>query len=126
MDRNIELAILKSEDFLETGKDDLKSNHISATVNRCYYAYFWLAKTLLFKEDIFVKTHNGVKSKFSELYIKTGIIPEIYGKHLAKLMDYRQEADYDLESSFSEEEVQQMTAWTEDFLAFVKENIEKL
>ena len=126
MDRNIELAILKSEDFLETGKDDLKSNHISATVNRCYYAYFWLAKTLLFKKDIFVKTHNGVKSKFSELYIKTGIIPEIYGKHLAKLMDYRQEADYDLESSFSEEEVQQMTAWTEDFLAFVKENIEKL
>jgi uncharacterized protein (UPF0332 family) len=126
MDKNIELAILRSEDFLETGKDDLKSNHISATVNCCYYSYFWLAKTLLFKKDIFVKTHNGVKSKFSELYIKTGIIPEIYGKHLAKLMDYRQEADYDLESSFSEEEVQEMIAWTEEFLAFVKENIEKL
>jgi uncharacterized protein (UPF0332 family) len=125
MDRNIELAILKSEDFLETGKDDLKANHISATVNRCYYAYFWLAKTLLFKKDIFVKTHNGVKSKFSELYIKTEIIPEIYGKHLAKLMDYRQEADYDLESNFSEEEVQEMIAWTEEFLAFVKDNIEK-
>lgn len=126
MDRNIELAILKSEDFLETGKDDLKANHISATVNRCYYAYFWLAKTLLFKKDIFVKTHNGVKSKFSELYIKTEIIPEIYGKYLAKLMDYRQEADYDLESSFSEEEVQEMINWTEEFLAFVKENIDKL
>jgi uncharacterized protein (UPF0332 family) len=126
MDRNIELAILKSEDFLETGKDDLKANHISATVNRCYYAYFWLAKTLLFKKDIFVKTHNGVKSKFSELYIKTEIIPEIYGKHLAKLMDYRQEADYDLESNFSEEEVQEMIAWTEEFLAFVKKNIDKL
>jgi uncharacterized protein (UPF0332 family) len=126
MDRNIELAVLKSEDFLETGKDDLKANHISATVNRCYYAYFWLAKTLLFKKDIFVKTHNGVKSKFSELYIKTEIIPEIYGKYLAKLMDYRQEADYDLESSFSEEEVQEMINWTEEFLAFVKENIDKL
>ena len=74
MDRNIELAILKSEDFLETGKDDLKANHILATVNRCYYAYFWLAKALLFKKDIFVKTHNGVKSKFSELYIKTAKI----------------------------------------------------
>ena len=31
-------------------------------------------------------------------------------------MDYRQEADYDLESSFSEEEVQEMINWTEDFL----------
>lgn len=126
MDRNIELAILKSEDFLETGKDDLKSDHILAAVNRCYYAYFWLARTLLFKKDIFVKTHNGVKSKFSELYIKTDIIPEIYGKRLAKLMDYRQEADYDLESGFTEEEVQEMINWTEEFLAFVKENIEKL
>jgi uncharacterized protein (UPF0332 family) len=126
MDSNIELAILKSEDFLETGKDDLKANHILATVNRCYYAYFWLAKTLLFKKDIFVKTHNGVKSKFSELYIKTDIIPEIYGKNLAKLMDYRQVADYDLESNFTKEEVQEMINWTEEFLAFVKENIENL
>ena len=126
MDRNIELAILKSEDFLETSKDDLKADHILAAVNRRYYAYFWLAKTLLFKKDIFVKTHNGVKSKFSELYIKTDIIPEIYGKRLAKLMDYRQEADYDLESSFSEEEVQEMINWTEEFLNFVKENIDKL
>jgi uncharacterized protein (UPF0332 family) len=126
MDKNIELAILKSEDFLETGKDDLKPNHILATVNRCYYAYFWLARALLFKKDIFVKTHNGVKSKFSELYIKTDIIPEIYGKHLSKLMDYRQVADYDLESHFTKEEVQEMIIWTEDFLAFIKENIENL
>lgn len=29
MDRNIELAILKSEDLLETGKDDLKANHLA-------------------------------------------------------------------------------------------------
>ena len=125
MDRNIELAILKSEDFLETGKDDLKANHILATVNRCYYAYFWLAKALLFKKDIFVKTHNGVKSKFSELYIKTGIIPEIYGKNLAKLMDYRQEADYDLESDFTKDQVQEMIDWTQEFLDYIKQNIEK-
>ena len=126
MDRNIELAILKSEDFLETGKDDLKANHILATVNRCYYAYFWLAKALLFKKDIFVKTHNGVKSKFSELYIKTDIIPEIYGKNLAKLMDYRQEADYDLESDFTKEQVQEMINWTQEFLDYIKQNIEKI
>lgn len=126
MDRNIELAILKSEDFLETGKDDLKANHILATVNRCYYAYFWLAKALLFKKDIFVKTHNGVKSKFSELYIKTAIVPEIYGKRLAKLMDYRQEADYDLESDFTKEQIQEMINWTEEFLDYIKQNIEQL
>jgi uncharacterized protein len=81
---------------------------------------------LLFKKDIFVKSHNGVKTKFSELFIKTGIVPEKYGKNLSELMNDRQDADYDLESSFSEEEVQEMINWTEEFLDFVKENIDKL
>ena len=38
----------------------------------------------------------------------------------------RQNADYDLISSFTEEEIQEMIVWTEEFLTFVKENIEKL
>jgi uncharacterized protein (UPF0332 family) len=126
MDNNIELAIARSEDLIETAKDDFKLKHFLASVNRCYYAYFWLARTLLFKKDIFVKSHNGVKTKFSELFIKTGIVPEKYGKNLSELMNDRQDADYDLESSFSEEEVQEMINWTEEFLNFVKENIDKL
>jgi uncharacterized protein len=126
MDSNTELAIARSEDLIETAKDDFKLGHFLASVNRCYYAYFWLARTLLFKKNIFVKSHNGVKTKFSELFIKTKIVPEKYGKNLSELMNDRQDADYDLESSFTKEEVQEMINWTEEFLAFVKENIENL
>lgn len=126
MDKNIELAILRSEDLVETAKDNVKIDRLLVSVTSCYYACFWLAKALISKKEIFVKTHKGVKSKFSELYIKTGIIPEIYGKTLSKLMDYRQDADYDLEPDFKVEEVQEMITWTEDFLSFVKENIDKL
>ena len=126
MEVNLQNAILKADDFLETAKDNVKLDHLLAAVNRCYYSYFWLARGLLFEKNIFVKTHSGVKSKFSELYIKTQLIPDKYGYYLSQLMTKRQTADYDLISSFSEEEVQEMINWTEEFLSFVKENIEKL
>lgn len=126
MDKNIELEILRSEDLLDTAKDNVKINRPLVSVSSCYYACFWLARALISKQDVFVKTHTGVKSKFSELYIKTGLIPEIHGKTLSKLMDYRQDANYDLEPNFTEEKVQEMIVWTEEFLNFVKENIEKL
>lgn len=126
MDNKIGLAIERSEDLIQTAKDDFKLGHLLASVNRCYYAYFWLARTLLFKRDIFIKTHNGVKTKFSELFIKTGIIPEKYGKNLSELMSDRQDADYDLESKFTNEQVQEMIDWTEDFLEYIKQNIERL
>ncbi|MCU0469448.1 MAG: HEPN domain-containing protein [Arcicella sp.] len=125
MDSKIKLAIERSEDLIETAKDDFKLGHLLASVNRCYYAYFWLARTLLFKRDIFVKSHNGVKTKFSELFIKTGVVPEKYGRNPSELMNDRQDADYDLESDFTKEEVQEMIDWTEEFLGFVKDNIEK-
>ena len=126
MDDNIDLAIERSEDLIQTAKDDFKLGHFLASVNRCYYAYFWLARTLLFKKEIFVKSHNGVKTKFSELFIKTGIVPEKYGKNLSELMNDRQDADYDLEANFTKEEVQEMIDWTQEFLDYIKQNIEKL
>ena len=54
------------------------------------------------------------------------MIPDKYGYYLSQLMTKRQTADYDIVSNFSEEEVQEMIVWTEEFLTFVKENIEKL
>jgi hypothetical protein len=35
-------------------------------------------------------------------------------------------ADYEAINDSTKEEVKEMITWTEDFLAFVKENIEKL
>ena len=126
MESNLQNAILKADDFLETAKDNLKYNHLLAAVNRCYYSYFWVARGLLFEKNIFVKSHSGIKSKFSELFIKTQLIPDKYGYYLSQLMTKRQNADYDLVSSFTIEEVQEMIIWTEEFLDFVKENINKL
>lgn len=41
-------------------------------------------------------------------------------------MTKRQNADYDLGSDFTKEEVQEMIDWTQEFLGYIKQNIEKL
>jgi len=123
---DLEEGFLKAYDTLESAKVLLETGFESGAVNRIYYAYFWAVRGLLSQKDIFVKSHTGTQTKFAETYIKTGIIPEKYGKYLGRLEDKRTLADYEAINDFTKEEVKEMITWTEDFLAFVKENIEKL
>ena len=123
---DLEEGFLKAYDTLESAKVLLETGFESGAVNRIYYAYFWAVRGLLSQKDIFVKSHTGTQTKLAEIYIKTGIIPEKYGKYLGRLEDKRTLADYEAINDFTKEEVQEMINWTEDFLTFVKENIEKL
>ena len=80
---------------------------------------------MLLEKDIFVKSHSGTQTKFAEHFIKTGIIPEKYGKYLGRLEDKRVLADYEVDIDFSKEDVQEMIEWTQEFLDYIKKNIDK-
>jgi uncharacterized protein (UPF0332 family) len=123
---DLEEDFLKVYDTLESAKYLLKGGFVEGAVNRIYYAYFYAAKSLLSHKDIYVKSHTGTQSKFAETFIKTGLIPEKYGKYLGKLEDKRQLADYESTNDFTKEDVQEMITWTEDFLEYIKQNIERL
>jgi uncharacterized protein (UPF0332 family) len=123
---DLEEDFLKSYDILESAKVLLETGFEDGAVNRIYYAYFWAVKGLLSQKDIFVKSHSGTQAKLAETYIKTGIIPEKYGKYLGRLEDKRTLADYEAINDFTKEEVLEMINWTEEFLSFVKENVDKL
>ena len=121
MNEDIKDAIAHAEDSLIEAKV-LFANHLfKGAVNRCYFAYFWLVRGLLFQEDIFTKSHNGVQTKFSEHFIKTGKLPKKYNDYLSVLQASRGAVDYDLESEFSEEDVKRYLDWVEEFLSYVKD-----
>jgi uncharacterized protein (UPF0332 family) len=109
---DLEEDFLKSYDILESAKVLLETGFEDGAVNRIYYAYFWAVKGLLSQKDIYVKSHTGTQSKFAETFIKTGLIPEKYGKYLGKLEDKRQLADYESTNDFTKEEIQEMIGWT--------------
>ena len=70
---------------------------------------------LLYTKNIFTKTHQGARAKFSELFIKTPssrlrfLILQLY------YVDYRQEADYDLDEDITIIEAEDLIKKADDF-----------
>jgi uncharacterized protein (UPF0332 family) len=79
-----------------------------ATANRAYYTCYYCMTALLYTKDVYAKTHQGIRAKFSELFIKTGIFPLTISDSLALLFDFRQEADYDLDADITAEEARNL------------------
>ncbi len=58
---------------------------------------------LLLTQNVFAKTHQGTRAKFSELFIRTGLFSNDMAAHIKIAFDLRQEADYDLDAEISNE-----------------------
>ncbi|HOS16635.1 MAG TPA: HEPN domain-containing protein [Bacteroidales bacterium] len=67
----------------------------NSCINRLYYSTYYAIIALLLHVDLKPSTHNGVKSNFSEFFIKTGKIDKEYGKIYSRLFTWRQKGDYD-------------------------------
>ena len=111
---------------LKRAKDTLDDAHILAekskwnsTMNRLYYAAYYAVIALLIKSNYKTNTHIGVKSNFSEHFIKTNIISKDLGKIYSQLFTWRQKGDYDDLFDFEKEKVM-------PYFKPVKELIEKI
>jgi len=98
---------------LERAKDTLEDANIlrekgkwNSTINRLYYAAFYAVSSLLLAYDLNPTTHNGVKSNFSEHFIKSGRIDKQYGKIYSQLFSWRQKGDYADLFDFDKEKVE--------------------
>lgn len=115
LDRSVELfqdAILLSE-----------NKRWRSCVNRLYYSSFHLINALLFQEGINAKSHDGLKTKFLQLYVKTNLIDIEFGKLYSRLIDWRQESDYSVYVDFGEDDVLPLIDKVEKFNTILTELI---
>ena len=56
-----------------------------------YYACFYAVIALLIKNNISTQTHDGARTQFGLIFVKTGIIDKESGKLFSKLFDYNEE-----------------------------------
>ncbi len=61
-------------------------------------------QALLIEQNVYTKTHQGAHTKFSELFIKTGVFEAIMNEKMKIVFDMRQMGDYDLDSTLTEED----------------------
>jgi len=101
----VRYRLQRAKDTLEDAKILADSQRWNSAINRLYYATYYAVTALLLDADLKQSTHNGVKSNFSEHFIKTNRIDKNFGKVYAQLFTFRQKGDYDDLFDLSEDKV---------------------
>ena len=96
---NFEELLKKAERAAEPAQLLFEDGDFDGSYNRAYYAMFDAARAALSSlsteiSSEAIKTHSGLISAFSMLFVKTGLIDLQLGKTLNKAEDLRLIADY--------------------------------
>jgi uncharacterized protein (UPF0332 family) len=78
---------------------------------------------LLINENYTALTHNGVKTKFSEHFIKSKVFPTEIGRIYSQLFSWRQKGDYSDLYDFTEERVLPYFQPVKDLIHLIEEYV---
>jgi uncharacterized protein (UPF0332 family) len=125
MQQTLQKYFDKAEDSLEEAIACFKIQKYSGTISRAYYSMYDCVEAMLSIYDTYPKSHQGVAVKFSEYFIKTGLVELRFKEYLKQTFDNRQVADYDMDGSLSENDAKQAIESAKAFLEMAKEFCEK-
>ena len=110
---------------LEAAKILAENGFWNSAVNRLYYSLFYAVNAILVLNDIQVKSHSSAKSKFSQLFVKTGRFDKKYGRLLSELLDWRQKGDYDNIFDYDQNSVEPLFIPVKDMIDLIAQEIEE-
>lgn len=112
--------IQKAEKSLSAAKDLKKMRHIDFAISRAYYSMFYVASAFLESQELVFSKHSAVISAFGKYFAKTGIVESKYHRYLIDAQRARSQADYDINTEFSEQEVNDYLQQAEEFISLAK------
>ena len=101
-------ALQESHRALAAARLLARGGFYSEAVSRAYYAMFYAAREAVHAEGSEPKTHSGVASEFSRLYVRAGRVPADVAKLLRAYAGERADVDYegiDLDADASDEAI---------------------
>jgi uncharacterized protein (UPF0332 family) len=113
----------RAEESYEEALILAKEERWNAVINRLYYACFYAVIALLIKNNISIQTHDGARTQFGLIFVKTGIIDKESGKLFSKLFDYRQKGDYGDLFDYNEELTKPLINKVNEFLIEIKKHL---
>jgi len=116
----INYRLQRASDTLNDARLLAENERWNSSINRLYYACFYAVSALLYFHSIEAKTHKGVRIKFMNEFIKTGLFDKEYGKLFSDLFDWRQEGDYSDFVSFDKDLTLPLINKTEAFIALIR------
>jgi len=115
----------RSQESFEEALIMIQNRKWNTSVSRLYYSCYYAVIALLLKHDIDTRSHNGVRTKFSDTFVKTGKIDVKFGKLFSRLADYRQKGDYGDLYDYDDKIVLPLVDQVKEFISEIKILIEK-
>lgn len=116
----IKYRLQRATDTLNDARLLAENERWNSSINRLYYACFYAVSALLYYHSIEAKTHKGVRIKFMNEFIKTGLFDKEYGRLFSDLFDWRQEGDYSDFISFDKSLTIPLIKKSEDFIDLIR------
>lgn len=85
----IKYRIERARGTIEEVQTHIENKFWNTAINRMYYACFYAVGALLSKHRIEVSSHQGVRQKFGEHFVKTGKFDKRLARHFTELFDKR-------------------------------------
>ena len=117
----INLYLNKSAETLDDAHLTYSQARWNTSANRLYYALFHAITALFVSDGIPVYSHNGLKVKFGQEYVLTGLASEEEGKLLSQMEAMRERADYDATFKASEVVLSERFQRVEQMIQHIKE-----
>ena len=95
----------------------------NASINRLYYACYYMAVALLLKNNISAQTHSGVKTMLGMHFTSKGKLSISASKIFATLFEKRHSSDYDDFVYCDQEMFDELYPKAEAFIGEIKELI---
>jgi len=121
----IQYRFRRAQESFEEAIIMIQNKKWNTAISRLYYSCYYAAIALLLKHNIETRSHSGVRTKFSDTFIKTGKIDLKYGKLLSHLADYRQKGDYGDLYDYDDKIVLPLVDQVKEFISEIQILIEK-
>lgn len=113
--RNLQQEWTLSDEAWQDAEDLLMLGRARGAVGRYYYASFHAAQGALLTRELEPKTHAGVRSEFSRVFVQTGILTREEAQALTDLQKEREAADYSRTATFEQQDAVDARALTQRF-----------
>lgn len=88
----------------------------NTAINRSYYSAFYSMKAIEILDGFDSKKHSGVVAYFRSQYIKTGILDKELSRIIGRLLDSREQGDYNLTVEFDLQDATELFSYAKKFV----------
>jgi uncharacterized protein (UPF0332 family) len=83
----ISYRLKRANETIEEVKILIENKLWNTAINRMYYACFYAVGALLIKNGVKANSHSGIRQKFGQLFVQTGLIDRNLGKLFSELFE---------------------------------------